>query len=753
MAHNDEYIAFHEEAEATQAAVATVVLRDFKPATHVQQAVCWMQMARKGEWRERDSVICFRTRQQVQLWHLSHLLNPFFHFLSGLYLGMSFVDEASWCIGTEGGPCPENEDIPRLKHFVLPLSVTTTVEVLLLLVFVGRMWLRHLIFRESRSAYREYIRFLQAVCVPLAILDIGFCKFIAPQGIIPGAPLLHRLLRIPIFLTFNETLQRTFMQVCKTFPVIKDAILLLFINQVMFAFIGMIWFGFSEEGKNFPSLMGSMKHLYVLLTTNNMPGIMIDAATTSFPRSAYHVCFLFICLYLGMNILLATIYNKYKELLEDAIVKFYANRRKSADRAFQLLLEGEKHLRARLGSISKLQHTSSEGLSLHTMGMFLEQILGPSALAKDVFDLLDRDHNHFLDEREFRLIAEVLADPHCKAHRVGGLARLKPYAKVIRRLSSLADFLSLVAVGMALWQAKRFAAAKSLQAGVDWTCYGTGGSVARVVNTCLFGISLFYALELCLAVAIRGWERFLSYQPLQSTFDLVSVVILLLLELWVHVLGGRGAEAGACRLIILAHGMRCFRCLHKLPGVRKLALQTYYTLRPFFRVATLLFCLFYLIAQFGIAALGGAVSKSNPVLARSEYASSNFWALNFNDFPSALLLMWAQLINNNANVWMDAFSEAFGTWMWVAFIAFDVVANHFLLNILMALVIDCVMLPMPDDSDNTCAWPDREAQLRKLFAGSGNALLAELEDSDHALRKGLLEIFACTPQESTLSTG
>ena len=58
-------------------------------------------------------------------------------------------------------------------------------------------------------------------------------------------------------------------------------------------------------------------------------------------------------------------------------------------------------------------------------------------------------------------------------------------------------------------------------------------------------------------------------------------------------------------------------------------------------------------AQIGIATFGGRVSYSNPALVNSSFADANYFANNFNDVGSAMVLEFELLVANNWFVLMD----------------------------------------------------------------------------------------------------
>ena len=59
------------------------------------------------------------------------------------------------------------------------------------------------------------------------------------------------------------------------------------------------------------------------------------------------------------------------------------------------------------------------------------------------------------------------------------------------------------------------------------------------------------------------------------------------------------------------------------------------------------------VGQIAIPLFGGDVYETNPDLANSTFAESNYFANNFNDFGSSMMTLFMLLIVNNWFVIMD----------------------------------------------------------------------------------------------------
>lgn len=488
----------------------------------------------------------------------------------------------------------------------------------------------------------------------------------------------------------------------------------------------MVLFDYTPADAPFGSLVSAMKHMYVTLTTDNMPNIMLPTIEFNPAYSFYYIVFLTLTLYLLMNVLLADQYDKYRKLLEEEIIKLYSGRRESVDFAYGLLQEFEG---------------GEEGMGVETLGCFLNELIGPCTHADGVLKILDEDGGGRIETEEFRIVAEVLADPNfvIVSDEHGGVEWLQPIEPFVEKYDQFCDKFAILGFFLTLWQTTEFIAVGDLDAGVQLLCCEHSG-----FNIGLFLISIAYAVELALEVLLNGWHRFMASDPFQNRFDLCTVCALMPLEIWFFVFGGYGAPVGACRMLALLRGLRCIRTVHKFSGPRRLLVKIYNGMDPFVRVLLVLFCIMYFCAQVGLIVLGGKITKENELLASTAYADSDYWPLNFNDLPSALFFLWAHLVGANSHVWANSLSTAFGPLCYVASLAFDIVCRIVLLNIIIALVIDCVLVPMPVQEDGEeFEWPDREDQLRTMFAGGDYEFFRELTDREKEQRAELRNLLGC----------
>merc|ERR1712187_308122 len=83
----------------------------------------------------------------------------------------------------------------------------------------------------------------------------------------------------------------------------------------------------------------------------------------------------------------------------------------------------------------------------------------------------------------------------------------------------------------------------------------------------------------------------------------------------------------------------------------------------------------YIYAVIGVQAFGGVIntdpgSSYYAALKGSNFAEANYWANNFNDVPSGMVVLYELLVINTSGVITDGFTLTCGKWARVYFIGF-----------------------------------------------------------------------------------
>jgi len=203
----------------------------------------------------------------------------------------------------------------------------------------------------------------------------------------------------------------------------------------------------------------------------------------------------------------------------------------------------------------------------------------------------------------------------------------------------------------------------------------------------MFSFSLFYAFSLTMKLSIIGFERFWHRKAIQHRYDFFNVYALIISELlYLFVWRGEWME----RVVITLSLARMFRlCVYITP-----LKQVYFIIErllPTYWQMFLMLCLIdWIFIVIGKLAFGGMIYNTNPLLARGAFEHAQFWELNFNDFVGGYTTLFSLQIVNNWYVISAGYTQITGTlWCQGFFISYFVVVNLIVLNILLALILDC----------------------------------------------------------------
>ena len=148
--------------------------------------------------------------------------------------------------------------------------------------------------------------------------------------------------------------------------------------------------------------------------------------------------------------------------------------------------------------------------------------------------------------------------------------------------------------------------------------------------------------------------------------------------------------------------MRVLRLTRLLIKVRlfKVIISTFFELLPsLFPLLCAFGCIVSVYATYGVQQFGGLSYRGNPLLEGTSYASAEYYDLNLNDFPSAIVMLVCQCIVNNWFVVMDGYAAMTGSeWTRLYFFTFYFIATVFVLNLVIVVILDAAMAIIEADT-------------------------------------------------------
>ena len=120
-------------------------------------------------------------------------------------------------------------------------------------------------------------------------------------------------------------------------------LLSIFMFVLIYSALGHFVFQYSIEGYiYFDSLPNSYYNMLILLTTANFPDVMLPAYNISFWWSFYFVSFLLLGLYALLNLLLAQVFNSFRNRLVEQGIHYLKKMERYLDKFFKRFDINEK---------------------------------------------------------------------------------------------------------------------------------------------------------------------------------------------------------------------------------------------------------------------------------------------------------------------------------------------------------------------------------------------------------------------------
>jgi len=665
-------------------------------ASSYENAVIWIEKAQKGSQNWVEECSC----EQLQAYRLRKWLKPLTTLVKYLLLALAICEVPSWCLQDQT-KCPgpgRPEILYSGVHFLHP-TITNSTAIAIWIYFAWNLALRHKALGKAHTFGGWHT--CGSILVFIALLDclVGAFTTTGAFGFLPGKASTFRISRVVrpiIFLCFTKAIRDAATRVVQSIPYFADALFSLVIALFLFVWFGMIMFAKTAEGATyFQNWSSAFSALWILFTTANCPDVFLPSYKTNPGSFVFFFVYMVITIYLLSNILLAAVYDAYKEQLKKLVTTFFESQNKAMGRAFDLLANKE-----------------SSVVSFSTWSSFFAVWMSGSAnedcrdhvynlkRAKLIFDALDKDHNNGLDYEEFKVVLYALDHQQAYIPRKTGAQLLSrqnmSWVKALRTLflkgvtlngihlpwDDFVDGLIAVDSFLTLMQTVYF-------------INGTGAVNDELVRPgsrwykLLFVLSMFFVAEVLLKVAVFGFERFWFSKPVQHRFDFLTVLGQLFLNLYFLIRSDDTWEIGL-RMIVLMHVVRALRLARHVEPLRFIGNLIVRLAPTYYRMGMLLVIVFYVYGTFAEQTLGGLVYETNPDLKGSDFEAAKYWPINFNDFLSAMVTLFVLMIVNNWFVFCQGFTlVAHSKWPVIFVVSFFLVTNLIVLNILMALILDC----------------------------------------------------------------
>ncbi|XP_031960277.1 two pore calcium channel protein 1-like isoform X4 [Corvus moneduloides] len=568
--------------------------------------------------------------------------------------------------------------------YPLPFLATSVLEVLCLLVFLGR--LTHF---AKVTLHNVFWKDTKNICIMVAILlsltDLAIYGVLRLYDV--RSIRWSRIVR-PIFLiNFAESRQirRAFRSIRNTLPEITYVFLLFMFSLLMFSLMALKLFGernlqTAEGLPYFRNYLEIVFDLYVLVTTANSPDVMMPAFDFSSWYALFFIAFVIINTYIFMSLFLAVVYNNYKKHLKNEIRKLAYMKRRKMIEAFNLLKEkeGEQFVvrEARWKQLVKL-------VAPDTSSSHRELLLRIS----------DDEQKGFVDKKSFVQLADLL-----NIQVVTLKIRRHPLARWVPALYGSAPsrlLRSVVRHRAFVWTYDAIILINAIFIALD--------EESPYISYAEWVFLAVYVLEILLKVYTYEPREFFGKTQFWNWFDTLIIFAALTATILNATLKST-MKYNSQQILDIVFILRVLRLIRIVDSIQRfrVIMNTLINIVPtmltFGGLTLVVYCVFAII---GMELFHGkiqyfpansntphALECGNPALKDSLFARGKYCKNNFNNFASSFIVLMELTVVNQWHVFANGFANVTAQPAKLYFIAFHIVMVIIIVNIFVSFILE-----------------------------------------------------------------
>eukprot|EP00903_Cladosiphon_okamuranus_P015012 g13891.t1 len=643
-----------------------------------------------------------------------------------LLLVLLLVEIPGWCIAN--GKCYWNcfPDFSRNHHMSKWTAMLFEGPLLLVLAAIALVDV-HTCGDEYWSGSRK--RQYQSMWFKHGIISAYLVLYLLSIGVDFRAHALCSFCRILLYLSVHRRTVLVVTQLRHILSAVAEIWVLIFLNILLFAWVGVILFAGTAEGEfKFPDLFEASWRLFVLFTTTNFPEIMMLALDQVRATIIYFAGFVILNVFFFAPLSLAMIFNVFRGG-QSGIPR----------------MEEEIRLESSAAAFALLDDRNTGQVSIANMGAFLLEVHSMRGVASREMSRL-----HDLMEEAGARTPEGVPSLN--------LEDFKDAVNVMDRSLRHAEWITEVQWYFPrLYQSPGFRRLSRLVKHQRVTLWPGGLGLSR------FSILLMHAIETCLLVTsfviLMLSKSFSAYEEDSLKYDWMQMLVVLGFCMTVGVsaavLGWHNcvqrptwvfnamvtfASVVFLLVAILVPGVMWSWRIMRALRVTHLALVVAFVPRLDFLIRTLLIMTkraatpasvllawSFFMAVVGTELFGGLVcvpdlavgdeSCAGTTVATNTYTETGLMLLNFNDVPSSLVTLLVLFVVNDWYVIVDEFVDVTGTgWARAYFILNYIIGVAVILNLVVTVVINSFW----DEYKRTNEPKDTLRQLHDAAAASAN---------------------------------
>lgn len=613
-------------------------------------------------------------------------------------LVLNFFEKPLWCTQDAAISC-NNRDYYFLGQLpYLTAAGSLIYEGVTLLILMAHMFFP--ISYEGLNLYwRSRLNKMKVIFLLALVVDVLlYALFLSPVGIYYLPFRIAPYIRV-IFLILNIRDLRDSIVVLAGMIVTYLNVLALGLLYLLFSsWLAYVMFEDTEQGKKvFTSFGATTYQMFVLFTTSNNPDVWIPAYKVSRWYSLFFVLYELLGVYFVTNLILAVVYDSFKDQLAKQIGEKDRMRKRILKKAFNLIDENAYgslnidqciHLFEELNRYRTLPDISREDFEL-------------------IFAELDDSHDFKINLDEFYDLCNAIALRFQKEDSLSWLEKFptfynSPLSRKLKAFVRSKTFGYVVEFILVL---------NIVTVIIETTLDVQDNSGQKFWQNLEFAFGWLYVLEMALKVYAYGFENY--WRDGQNRFDFIIT--------WVIVVGETATFVSPEGLTFLSNGewirylliARMLRLIRLLMHVRRYRafVATFLTLIPsLMPYLGTIFCVLCFYCSLGVQFFGGIVNAGNPYAYETDLADSDYLLFNFNDFQSGMLTLYNLLVQNNWQIWIESYTELASTgWTYAYFVSFYVITVLLLLNLVVAFVLEAFFAEMELEDSEKREGVDKES--------------------------------------------
>ncbi|KAK6919064.1 Ion transport domain [Dillenia turbinata] len=475
------------------------------------------------------------------------------------------------------------------------------------------------------------------------------------------------------------------------------------------SWLAYVMFEDTQQGMTqFTSFGATLYEMFVLFTTSNNPDVWIPAYKASRWYCLIFVLYVLLGVYFVTNLILAVVYDSFKNQLAIQIAEMDSMRRRILEKAFNLLdeynngyLDKDQCVRlfVELNKYRTLPKISREDFEL-------------------IFDELDDSHDFKINLDEFADLCNAIAlrfekedVPSCFEYCPS--VYYSPPSEKLKTFVRSPTFGHMIVSVLLL---------NFVTVIIETTLDIEDSSAQSFWQTLEFTFGWLYVLEMVLKVYTYGFMNY--WRDGQNCFDFLIT--------WIIVIGETAtflapndvtflSNGEWIRYLLIARMLRLIRLLLRVPQYRAFV-ATFITLIPsLMPYLGTIFSFMCIYCSLGVQIFGGIVNAGNEKLDATDLAEDDYLLFNFNDYPNGMVTLFNLLVMGNWQVWMQSYRDLTGTnWTLAYFISFYLITVLLLLNLVVAFVLEAFFTEMELETSEQGEEQAQEGRRndRRRLAGS-----------------------------------